>query len=106
MITFQNTRTGEVVDLPEDPPADFSSDDGDTVRRNRWRRHLQSMDASRRWKRVDDATGAEVADPDPLERSLAELRAEAEERGLPTSGTKAQLRARLARADDEQDDES
>lgn len=48
------------------------------------------------------ARGAEAAEAQAearAEMTLAELQAEAEARGLPTSGTKAELQARLAAGD-------
>jgi SAP domain len=56
------------------------------------------------WARGWLAMGAElvedvaVKEPEPSEPSLADLRAQAEARGLPTYGSKAQLQERLAAA--------
>jgi hypothetical protein len=54
---------------------------------------------ARGWLQMGAELVEDVAPAEPPEPSLAELRAQAEARGLPTYGSKAQLQERLATAD-------
>lgn len=57
------------------------------------RRHPEPPDESS----IEPAVESE---PDPQTATLADLRSQAEDLGLPTYGTKAQLAARIAEADE------
>lgn len=77
MPTFNNTRTGRVVEVPDEAP----------TRRNRpkrdrqWSGKINRMDRSKRWRRVDIETAAAAADDEPKPKA-ADVRAWAKEQGL------------------------
>ncbi|WP_329520514.1 SAP domain-containing protein [Spirillospora sp. NBC_01491] len=106
MPTWQNTRTGEVAELPE-ASADASGAEAALARRM-----AAALDRSARWERitlppavrprtatadkVSQSAGDDVEPPADLTSwTLTQLRAEAARRGVPTYGTKAQITERL-----------
>lgn len=84
MVTFLNTETGKTVHLAERWAA-----------RLRGKAHLQELDAK---GEVIASEPSPVTDADPALKALriADLRALAEEQGLDTSGSKAELVARIS----------
>ena len=94
MATFRNTETGNIVSLPER-----------FAERIRSQPHLVELD-----EQYNDLPSepSPIAESDPALKGLrlADLRAIAEEKGLPTYGSKAQLIARITGAPVEEPGES
>lgn len=92
-MRWRNTRTGRVVQLPDQP----SGTSRDAVQRHR--RMVQALDASARWERMDEPAPASESGGGRREAlegmTVAQLREQAAARGLPAHGTKAQLIERL-----------
>lgn len=81
---------GEMVGFAPDQLVEVDDDDEKAVA---WARGWASTPHG---ELVEDAKAKE---PEPSEPSLADLREQADAKGLPTYGTKAQLQERLAQAD-------